>query len=437
MPVLLRVLIFSASVFMIPPLMNGSRNRLGILSLQFYSYPDEIGGAWKFTYEANKRLVERGHQVFLITCKPSDNLPDHEVIEGVHYYRIRVKESKSVFGMWSAFARIFRTIRRRHPLHLAHVHNPLVGFIALLHPRFWRIPKIYHFHSLWYDEELINRRAATPPETRDSLPFRLKLLFLSNLIRGIEWTCYATARSVLFLSQYSRDKFKTFYPFKKSGLRVIPGGVDLAEFCPAESDESVLKIKQRLALPENRPILLTVRRLAARMGLENLLSACAMIARRLPEYDFFLVIVGKGSLENKLKSLVEEYKLQDKVRLTGPVMGEELPLYYKAADLFVLPSTQIEGFGLATVEALACGLPAIGTPVGGTVEILNRIDGRLLFESALPEALADHIEEYLKNPLPLQQLKTRCREETVSRYSWETVVDRLEEEFYLHAKAGD
>ena len=80
-----------------------------------------------------------------------------------------------------------------------------------------------------------------------------------------------------------------------------------------------------------------------------------------------------------MDALIRQNDLQDKVRLTGMIPRDVLPSYYRAADVFVLPTLSIEGFGLVTIEALATGLPVLGTPVGGTVEILKGVDESLLF----------------------------------------------------------
>ncbi len=219
-------------------------------------------------------------------------------------------------------------------------------------------------------------------------------------------------------------------------MRVIPGGVDVERFRPLNEYESVAELRRRLRLPLGRPILLTVRRLAARMGLENLIRAVALVTRKNPDLDFLLVIAGKGSLAEKLAALVQQQGIEHRVRLTGFVESQDLPLYYRSADLFILPSESIEGFGLATVEALASGVPVLGTPVGGTVEILRAIDDRLLFGKATPEIMARHIEDFLKNPVPYKILRNRCRQEAVARYSWDSVVDCTEEEFKLVAGHG-
>lgn len=407
-----------------------SKSKMGIVSLQFYSYPDEVGGAWKLTYEVNRRLVERGHRVYLITCKPTQDFPGYEVVDGIHYYRIGVEASKSVAGLIRESRRILNLILDQYPVHLAHIHNPLVEFAALATPRFWPIPKAYHFHSLWHDEEEINRRSPLDGREQSRWSFRLKLGARLNLIRLIEWTCFATARGVLFLSQYSKSRFEDFFPLKKPRLKIIPGGVDVEAFRPGAAGLSAMECRRRLELPLGGPLLLTVRRLAARMGLANLVSACALVARRNPRLEFLLAIVGKGPMLDQLNDQIRELGLQNRVRLVGSASTGKLSLYYEAADLFVLPSAALEGFGLATVEALACGLPVLGTPVGGTVEILNAIDPKLLLESATPEAIANGLETFLKNPQPFLDLKNRCRQEAVRKYGWETVVDSLEEEFY-------
>lgn len=408
--------------------------KLNILSLQFYSYPDEVGGAWKLTYEVNKRLAERGHRVFLITCKPEEGLPDYEIIGGTHYYRIGFSESKSVTGLWRGLREKINAISSEFSIDLIHIHNPLIEFILLTLPQSWKIPKVYHFHSLWFDEEKINKQSAL--NSGLSLGSRCKLGLTLNVIRLIEWTCFCAARSVLFLSQYSKNRFCEFFPWKKSRLKIIPGGVDIKEFRPGVSGLTPAQCRQKLNLPLDQPVLLTVRRLAARMGLENLISACAIIVKCHPQLKFHLAIVGKGELFDRLSALIENHNLKDRVRLTGMVSAEDLPLYYGAADIFVIPTVSIEGFGLATAEALSSGLPVLGTPVGGTVEILNAIDSRLLFENSGVEAIASGIEKFLFNPQPYLDLKNDCRQQAVDKYGWEQVVDRIEEEFLTVSKNG-
>lgn len=183
---------------MIPP----NTPKSGILSLQFYTYPDELGGAWKYTYEMNRRLAERGYPVHLITCKPDDSLPDEEVVDGVHYHRIPVKDSRSVFRLYRAIKKRVDLIRQSCDLELMHIHNPLVGFLALLNADCRRLATVVHMHSLWFDEERINH-GGTEGSTGIHPSFWGRL----QVIKIMEWTGFWHARSVMFLSQYMRGNF--------------------------------------------------------------------------------------------------------------------------------------------------------------------------------------------------------------------------------------
>jgi glycosyltransferase involved in cell wall biosynthesis len=401
--------------------MDRLQKKITILSLQYHCYPDEVGGAWGLTYEINKRLVARGHKVYQITCKSSENQLSQEVIDGIQYYRVSLRESKGILSLWKAIRKKIKAILKIESIHLIHIHNPLIGFLVLLQPDLWKVPKFYHFHSSWFDEERIN--AVGVARIPLSLKFRLEM------IRIMEWACYRFSRTLLFLSEYSKNRFKDYYSLSNPELIIIPGGVDLKDFHPLEPKENNNVIREKLNLKKDVPLILTVRRLEERMGLENLVSAVEILLKKNPDKIFELVMVGKGSLQQRLQDLIAEKNLSDTIRLTGLVPRETLPLYFRVADLFVLPTTAIEGFGLVTVEAFASGLPVMGTPVGATKEILALVDKNLILQGTSPESLAKGMEHFLDNPEYYSQLKSKCRETAERNYSWEKVTDQTEEEF--------
>ena len=221
-------------------------NNFSILSLQYYCYPDEVGGAWGLTYEVNKRLAAKGQRVHLVTCKPAEPLPDYEEIEGVFFHRIALKDSKHFISLWRAVRRTVNQILKTGKIDLVHIHNPLVGFIAILHPGLWKVPKVCHFHSSWYDEEKINQAGSRNPKIPWSLKIRLQL------IRVIEWTGYAKSRTIFFLSEYSKNRFLKYYNLTRPKLCVIPGGVDIEDFRPSDSREAVVSTREKLNLPAEK-----------------------------------------------------------------------------------------------------------------------------------------------------------------------------------------
>ncbi len=401
--------------------MDKPQKKLTILSLQYHCYPDEVGGAWGLTYEINKRLVTRGHNVYQITCKSSENQPSQEDIDGIQYYRVSFRESKGMLPLWKAMRKKVKSILKLKSIDLIHIHNPLIGFLVLLQPSLWKVPKIYHFHSSWFDEERINAVGTA------QIPLGLK--FRLEMIRIMEWACYRFSRTLLFLSEYSKNRFKDYYSLSNPDLVIIPGGVDLNHFHPLKPEENNNAIREKLNLKKDVPLILTVRRLEERMGLENLVLAVELLLKKNPDKTFQLAMVGKGSLRQRLENLIAEKKLTNTIRLTGLVPRETLPLYFRVSDLFVLPTTAIEGFGLVTAESFASGLPVMGTPVGATKEILALVDQNLIFQGTSPESLAKGMEHFLNNSEYYSKLKLKCRETAERNYSWEKVVDQTEEEF--------
>jgi glycosyltransferase involved in cell wall biosynthesis len=103
------------------------------------------------------------------------------------------------------------------------------------------------------------------------------------------------------------------------------------------------------------------------------------------------------------------------------------------ADIFVLPTKELEGFGLVTLEAIASGVPVLGTPVGGTEEILGTFDSRFLFKGTDPHSMADLILENYKlikqNPEKWDKISRRCRNFVERNYLWEQNIDALEKLF--------
>jgi glycosyltransferase involved in cell wall biosynthesis len=403
--------------------MNKSKEKPTILSLQYHSYPDANGGAWNLTHEINKRLVERGYRVVLITCKPEQNYPDEEIIDGVEFHRISFAVSKDPIRLWRTVCKKIKKHLIDEEPWLAHIHHPLMGAYALTIKQYRKIPKIYHFHSSWYDEEKINLAEMNKGG--------INIYFRMVIIKLIEWMCYRYSKSILFLSEYTRQRFIDYFPFKKPRMRIIPGGADTKKFYPSKSINKIDEIKRKIGIPEGHKVLLTVRRLESRMGLDNLITAIAEIVHKNPKLKFKLVIVGKGSLNDKLRSQSTLSGLDDYIHFAGFISDDLLPEYYNLADLFIMPTTFIEGFGIATVEALATGIPVFGTPIGGTTEILQSIDKKLLFRDAGVKSMAEKIEWFLKDPDPILSLKSNCREEVLKKYSWDLVTDQIEEELEL------
>jgi glycosyltransferase involved in cell wall biosynthesis len=191
------------------------------------------------------------------------------------------------------------------------------------------------------------------------------------------------------------------------------------------------KIRKRLNIPNNKIILFTVRNLVQRMGLENLIIAFNHLIKQ--KADIHLVIGGEGKLKTGLIALGRSFGIEDHIHFAGFISEDKLPAYYQMADIFVLPTKELEGFGLVTLEAMASGLPVLGTPVGGTNEILGGFDSRFLFKGTDPNLMSELIMEKYElikhHPLRWKQISKQCRNFVERNYSWEKNIDALEDLF--------
>jgi glycosyltransferase involved in cell wall biosynthesis len=167
------------------------------------------------------------------------------------------------------------------------------------------------------------------------------------------------------------------------------------------------------------------------MGLENLIIAFNDLIKQNAESK--LVIGGEGKLKKGLIALARSFGIEDHIHFVGFIPEEELPSYYQMADLFVLPTKELEGFGLVTLEALASGLPVLGTPIGGTKEILGSFNDDFIFENTEPQSLSNKIIEKYKiikeNSQMWEEIRQRSRKFVERNYSWEKNIDVLEELF--------
>ncbi|MFQ3629796.1 MAG: glycosyltransferase, partial [Cyanobacteriota bacterium] len=140
--------------------------------------------------------------------------------------------------------------------------------------------------------------------------------------------------------------------------------------------------------------------------------------------DVWLAIAGKGPLRQGLEQQAAELGLQNHVQFLGFLPEADLPLAYQAADLTVMPSLSLEGFGLVLLESLASGTPALCTPVGGMPEVLLPFCPDLVTDSTEPRAIAQRLTELLRGERPLPS-RDACRQYAVNQFDWQIIAPQV------------
>lgn len=254
---------------------------------------------------------------------------------------------------------------------------------------------VVHFHGPWADES-----AAAGGKT-----------LAVSVKRWIERAVYARADRLVTLSRAFRILLIEDFGVRPEKISVIPGAVDTEKFRPPGNSAA---LRRRLGWPLDRRIIFCVRRLTARMGVAELIESFAEIAERFPDVD--LHIGGRGPLEGDLRALALRLGLDRRIVFCGYIPEGDLPDHYGASDLTILPSQKLEGFGLAAVESLACGVPVLVTPVGGLPEVVAGISGNLVMEGSGRDAIARGLARSLGEPGFLPS-SGECRAYAENHYS--------------------
>ena len=273
---------------------------------------------------------------------------------------------------------------------LLDVHFALYG-LPVLFGRLRHKPLVVHFHGPWADESAAAGGAA--------VAVRAKWL--------VERAVYRRAAAAVTLSSAFKRILVERYRLAPWQVEVIPPGVDLERFSPGDRAAA----RDRLGIGSDVWVACAVRRLTPRTGVDVLLRAWARLER-----ERLLVVAGEGPERVRLESLASELGIAGCVRFVGGLDEEKLVALYRAADVSVVPSTALEGFGLVVLESLACGTPVVVSAVGGLPEAVEGLEPRIVVPPADPVALA----ERLAAPLPAP---AACRAHAEG-YTWRRAVER-------------
>lgn len=251
---------------------------------------------------------------------------------------------------------------------------------------------VVHFHGPWAAES----RFAGASELRA----RAKYL--------VERVRYTGAQRFVVLSNHFRDVLVDDYRVPADRIEVIPPGVDLDRFSPRPRPDTT----------GDRRVVLCVRRLEHRMGIHRLIEAWPKVVAAHPEAH--LVIVGTGTAEEELRRQVVSAGLQHKIEFLGRIDDSALSWWYSLAELTVVPSVGLEGFGLIALESLAAGRPTVVSDCGGLPDAVAGLDPTLIVPADNAEALAARLVSGLDGALPTSE---RCRAHAES-FSWTVAAQR-------------
>lgn len=392
--------------------------------------PHDIGGYEQICQEVAQGLKSRGHTIKVLTSRygspsPSD---DGEVIRSLHlqadldYYR-----PADFFLRRRAQERFNREVLRRSVDDFTPDVVVVWGMYLLSHSLpYWLeqwMPErvVYYLASYWPTDEDPHRiywKLEARRKIAEQIKRPLRSLALSQLDREGYPPRLRFART-LCCSEYVRDRLAAAGKIPSSS-EVLHIGIDSAPFQARSSPGSK---------SEHAPVrLLYFGRLIEDKGVHTAIQALGVLKQQGLAAKIELTVLGNGhpEYEARLRSMVSDLGVSDRVRFAGKVSRDEIPALLNRYDVFLFTSIWPEPFGRTIIEAMLAGLIVIGSDVGGSREIFSQYDADLLYPAGDASALASRIALLLNGSKGKQQLIERGRTLALERFSLDAMITRFE-----------
>lgn len=288
---------------------------------------------------------------------------------------------------------------RAHKIRLVHCKDPQSAFYAAPIARLFKIPVVWTCTGWWHAER--GWKSA---------------FYAGSFSRIITWT------------EFIRKKLIETNAALANKTIVVPSGVDVDVFAPAPRDDTV---RDELGIPRKAPLVILLARFQPVKGHEFFLQAVPEILGKFSE-TFFLIVgdnafaTGEGENYKRamLRHIQDDARLRERVVIGG--FRRDIPRVLNASDVLVCPSL-FETYGMSNLEAMACGVPAVSTNVGGPSETMVDGETGFLVPPRDPQALAQRVNQLLGDPALRKRIGANGRLRVLEHFSLRTNVERLEQ----------
>lgn len=414
--------------------MDNKINRICMVSTHGYFDPvpelgrTDTGGQVVFVLELGKAFTTHGIKVDIYTrwfdktkkqIDPVSEYPDVRVIR-IHSDEWKFIRKEDIYDVLPELEKNMISFIQENNLEYDIFHGHYVdgGIVAIDVARNFKKPSFFTAHSLgaWKKD----RMGGNPVEMEKLYNFKHRI---QEEIRVFKSVVAQTATTAI-----QKELFKKYYNFDKENIEVIPPGVNIHIYRPLDRDEKEIK----LDTPEKYIFCLS--RIDANKGHDYLLNAFDIVRKKIKDIH---LIIGGGSpkpkqveldVKAKMRDIIGEYGMEDKVHIIGYVPDELMAPYYRQAELFVLPS-KFEPFGMTALEARACGTPVIASNLGGIKENFTSGKDGILVDPSNKEEMAEAMIKLLENTELADEIGKEGYKTVKEKFSWEAIARRTLE-FY-------
>lgn len=376
-----------------------------------------------FVHDINRHLTRRGHAVRVVT-PGGGGLPTRDKFDGVEVVRFSLKvpedltsgkvaqtpvrgvnNLKRIAVMGRYFAKqTYATLKegRAFGAEVVHAHWAIpTGPAAVCAARRLRIPCVITMHG---GDVYVN------PSQGYDFPTRWYVR------PALRWTLRSASALTAITNDCRQHALRAGAPAER--IHIILNGADLSRFSPSSNGQP-----NPPDLRFGPHMIFACRQLFPRKGIRFLIRAAGQLRPRFP--DLKVVIAGDGWERGALEQLAAELGLADSTTFLGWVANADLPEYYRASAMSVIPSLE-EGFGIPAAEAMGCGVPVVASDAGGLPEVVaDGVTGRVVPRGDV-DALARAIEELLLDRDLRARMGKAGRERALLRFDWELSAQQFE-----------
>ena len=388
----------------------------------------DTGGQVVYVLELSKKLAQLGYEVDIWTRQFEDQPELEYVSDHVRIIRVPCGGKKFIpkeylcdsLPQWSANALRFIN---RHGLNYEFINSHYwdAGIVGQQLSESLNVPHVHTPHSLG----IWKMRQMETDYPGDAANFETQYNFTERILR--ERLLYTDASLVIATTPPQLDLLVEDYGASAENCRMIPPGYDDSRFFPV-GDGSRNAIRNRLGFTGK--VVLAVGRLARNKGYDLLIQGFSVLAEREPEAVLHLPVGGTNptqleqTLLGELKSLVAHMDLEDRVHFGSFIPDEQLPDFYRAADLFVLAS-RYEPFGMTAIEAMASGTPTVVTIHGGLHRALTFGRHAIFADPLDKEDLGISMMKVLRYPKLRARMARMGAHKARSLFTWSGIAQQL------------
>lgn len=380
----------------------------------------DSGGQNVYVDRVARHLSKMGYEVDIFTRWDNPNQPRVVCYEpGIRVIHIRAGEKsfipkEKLFQHMDEFANKMLGFIKKERLNyeVIHAHFWMSGYVAAVIKKVVGTPFVITFHALGKVRRIYQGAADRFPDSR----FQIEEMIVNQ------------ADAIIAECSQDKDDLMIHYYAKQEKINVIPCGFDSSEFYPMEKRLCSI----RLGLDPNEKIILQLGRMVPRKGVEDVIKGTSLLLRK-KKMSVRLLIVGGESEDpcpvktpeiGRLQHIAEQEGISDRVTFIGRRSRNLLKYYYNAAHVFV-STPWYEPFGITPLEAMACGVPVIGTNVGGIKYSVEHDKTGFLVPVREPEILSRRILEVLENPVIAKDLGLRAVRRVNRLFTWEIVAREI------------